>query len=98
MKLDEARENLIFNPEKVNDGINYAQWREWDGEIITLQRKDTRWVWKQLQRLTEAENDLDKARALAEKYRDLWCSLTATHNSKDVTGLIEASKLPWEKV
>ena len=44
---------LTFDEEKVDDGINFAQWKEWDGEIITLKREDTRWVYKQLKKVFE---------------------------------------------
>lgn len=48
-------EELKFDPEKIDDGINMSFWEEWAGEIITLKREDTRWVWKQLQKLKELE-------------------------------------------
>jgi hypothetical protein len=96
MKLDEARQHLVYDPEKVNDGINYSQWEEWAGEIITLQREDTRWVWKQLQRLIEAERDLTVARELAEKYRDK--HLAQYEDSGMYNAALSKSKLPWEKI
>lgn len=61
-KLDEAREHLKFDPEKVEDGINYAQWEEWDGEIVNLNREDTRWVAKQLKKLRELEDLVNRLR------------------------------------
>lgn len=51
MKL--INELLKYSEEKINDGINFAQWKEWDGEIITLKREDTRWVYKQLKKVFE---------------------------------------------
>lgn len=63
-KLEEARKNLQYNEAKVMDGIHYAEWKEWAGEIITLQREDTQWVWEKLQRLRKLEEVVDQLRRI----------------------------------
>lgn len=50
-KLAKARANLQYDPEKVDDGIRMAQWKEWEGETVTLDPEETKWVYKQLKKL-----------------------------------------------
>lgn len=63
-KLNVVRKELQFDEKKVDDGISYGQWKEWAGEIITLQREDTRWVWEKLQRLEKLEKVIDQLRRI----------------------------------
>lgn len=63
-KLNVARKALEFDEKKVDDGIAYAQWKEWAGEIVTLQREDTQWVWEKLQRLRKLEETVDQLRRI----------------------------------
>lgn len=63
-KLNVVRKSLQFDEKKVDDGIAYAQWKEWDGEIVTLQREDTLWVWEKLQRLQKFEEAIDQLRRI----------------------------------
>lgn len=63
-KLNVVRKELQFDRKKIDDGIAYGQWEEWAGEIITLQREDTRWVWEKLQRLEKLEKAIDQLRRI----------------------------------
>lgn len=50
-KLAKAMANLQYDPERVDDGIRMALWKEWEGETVTLDREETKWVYKQLKKL-----------------------------------------------
>lgn len=65
-KLAEAREHLKYDPQQVQDGINYAQWREWAGEEVTLNREESAWVWMKLQELDRAKDLINKIQNFAE--------------------------------
>lgn len=59
-KLAKARANFQYDETKVMDGIRRAQWREWAGEIVTLDRDESQWVWDKLQRLDKLEELIHK--------------------------------------
>jgi len=59
-KIDKIFDLLKYDETKINDGIMFAQWAEWEGEIVTLSREDTRWVYKQLRKLQIVENEFNK--------------------------------------
>ena len=59
-KIDKIFDLLKYDETKIKDGIMFAQWAEWEGEIVTLSREDTRWVYKQLRKLQIIENEFNK--------------------------------------
>lgn len=57
---DEALAELTTNHENIDDGIWLSRWKEWDGEIVILDREATRWVWKQLKKIEDQRIIIDE--------------------------------------
>ena len=50
LMISGGAEIVLDDPDvkQINDGIHYAQWKEWAGEEVKLSREDSAWVWEKL--------------------------------------------------